>query len=667
MSELGRLNPIRGQGANVISAGARNPIPQSFDRHDLPADTIIITNDKFGNKERFRLEATKKISEVAKTLASAEQRRGMIIKIRFSLVLSLLTLFALGMISKNNKVYSELMGDILCPHTVTTVNRTTFLKLKWKTNVGYVSDGSNGTDSIKDDQILSVRCFSASEGSDLSAMEWVHLVQSWVIIYTPFFGVIFLMSTVIIVVYLRYLDSEIRITRRTQVENEMILRSINSKDKRRDEMADWVLSRAAEAFGLSDPLPLLKLPHPSSLVIWISNIDAEPGFLKNVFERLKDLPDESKDCNLVIDGMAIRKQILPVKDGKLVGYCDFGMALKWRRIKQGREEESNSSTETDSAQSSEEEENSDNRIDQGTTTDRMGTTGDKFSQHSVPPLGRQHDADTSFEIINSFEQGSNAEERSSNETSSNEMDRRGGGNSRRQLRENLIRAFQTRNPKNRVLHCVYPRNPNGSMDRKLYDFHERDTDRQTNAQGPTIAIVAQHGDHFHAVHDCTYTSGQCRCAFTRMCETICGTRLKRRIIRSIEYNTNHWVNTICYLQTHPRSIDYLQINGGGTSNRRLHTEVRSLSAQCAAQTQTGMVERRGHKTRTPDFIQCAGVETSTRTAYDNGTSHARQTATTREGCKGDSTVRQQRGLLLHGRRIGGETRRTTVVPMSQRR
>ncbi|KAI5715275.1 hypothetical protein M8J77_013527 [Diaphorina citri] len=132
----------------------------------------------------------------------------------------------------------------------------------------------------------------------------------------------------------------------------MILGSINSKDKRRDEMADWVLSRAAEAFGLSDPLllngwmedavsylltfsscsrslwvlintkadprrPLLKLPHPSNLVIWISNIDAEPGFLKNVFERLKDLPDESKDCSLVIDGMAIRKQILPVKDGKL--------------------------------------------------------------------------------------------------------------------------------------------------------------------------------------------------------------------------------------------------------------------------------------------------------------------------------------------------------------
>lgn len=71
--------------------------------------------------------------------------------------------------------------------------------------------------------------------------------------------------------------------------------------------------------------PLLKLPHPSSLANWISNVDAEPGFLRNVFERLRDLPEDSKDCTLIIDGMSIRKQILnPPGTYDTFGYCDFG-------------------------------------------------------------------------------------------------------------------------------------------------------------------------------------------------------------------------------------------------------------------------------------------------------------------------------------------------------
>ncbi|KAI5716664.1 hypothetical protein M8J76_010347 [Diaphorina citri] len=73
--------------------------------------------------------------------------------------------------------------------------------------------------------------------------------------------------------------------------------------------------------------PVLKLPSPSAISKWISNVDVKPGFLTNVFERLKQLPEESKDCNLVIDGMSIRKQIIwSQSDQKFLGYCDFGDA-----------------------------------------------------------------------------------------------------------------------------------------------------------------------------------------------------------------------------------------------------------------------------------------------------------------------------------------------------
>lgn len=55
---------------------------------------------------------------------------------------------------------------------------------------------------------------------------------------------------------------------------------------------------------------ILHLPSPRSLSNWISNVEAEPGFFKNVFKSLESLDDDVKDCNLVLDGMSIREQIL---------------------------------------------------------------------------------------------------------------------------------------------------------------------------------------------------------------------------------------------------------------------------------------------------------------------------------------------------------------------
>lgn len=68
---------------------------------------------------------------------------------------------------------------------------------------------------------------------------------------------------------------------------------------------------------------ILQLPDPSSLGNWISNVDAEPGFFKNVFKCLESF--KSKDCNLVMDAMAIRKQIIwNEAEKKMVGYVDYG-------------------------------------------------------------------------------------------------------------------------------------------------------------------------------------------------------------------------------------------------------------------------------------------------------------------------------------------------------
>lgn len=54
-------------------------------------------------------------------------------------------------------------------------------------------------------------------------------------------------------------------------------------------------------------------------------MNGEPGFFSEVFQALKTLSPEDKQCNLLLDAMSIRKQVIwDKKTHKFVGYCDFG-------------------------------------------------------------------------------------------------------------------------------------------------------------------------------------------------------------------------------------------------------------------------------------------------------------------------------------------------------
>ncbi|CAB4023612.1 THAP domain-containing 9 [Paramuricea clavata] len=73
---------------------------------------------------------------------------------------------------------------------------------------------------------------------------------------------------------------------------------------------------------------IIPLPHPSLIRKWSSVVECNPGFFKESFESLKKealLSPEKKDCCLIIDGMAIRKQTLwDSKNDKYVGFVDYG-------------------------------------------------------------------------------------------------------------------------------------------------------------------------------------------------------------------------------------------------------------------------------------------------------------------------------------------------------
>jgi hypothetical protein len=73
----------------------------------------------------------------------------------------------------------------------------------------------------------------------------------------------------------------------------------------------------------------LHLPNPSTIRSWASSIDCEPGFLNNVIKHLQNtLEYDNKDCIILIDEMAIKKEVLwDVKNKKFAGNTDYGPIL----------------------------------------------------------------------------------------------------------------------------------------------------------------------------------------------------------------------------------------------------------------------------------------------------------------------------------------------------
>lgn len=74
---------------------------------------------------------------------------------------------------------------------------------------------------------------------------------------------------------------------------------------------------------------VLTLPNSKSIMNWTSSVNAEPGIFSDVMQALKTLNEEDRHCNLCLDSMSLRKQILwSDKYNKFISYCDFGGELK---------------------------------------------------------------------------------------------------------------------------------------------------------------------------------------------------------------------------------------------------------------------------------------------------------------------------------------------------
>ena len=73
---------------------------------------------------------------------------------------------------------------------------------------------------------------------------------------------------------------------------------------------------------------IMPLPHPSLIRKWARNVNCEPGFIGESFRILEEqakVNTEKKDCCLVLDAMAIRKQVQwESANNKYSGFVDYG-------------------------------------------------------------------------------------------------------------------------------------------------------------------------------------------------------------------------------------------------------------------------------------------------------------------------------------------------------
>lgn len=124
------------------------------------------------------------------------------------------------------------------------------------------------------------------------------------------------------------------------------------------------------------------------------------------------------------------------------------------------------------------------------------------------------------------------------------------------LKFSFVQNFSRVPPKRRIIHDVYEKKYIESLVRRDYrDLFER--------HKGAVFIVCDHNDHYHVVHDCTYHNYSCRCSITQIFSSSSGIgkRYSRRVIASIDFSIDHWINLAVYFERDGRFICCLDLAG----------------------------------------------------------------------------------------------------------
>lgn len=149
-----------------------------------------------------------------------------------------------------------------------------------------------------------------------------------------------------------------------------------------------------------------------------------------------------------------------------------------------------------------------------------------------------------------------------------------------------------------------------------------------------VFIIASHDNHYHVIHDCSYTSSHCRCS--RIAEfrgVIKRRRFRRRTLRSVDFSIQHWVNLSEYLQTDSRRLCHLEV--AGRKWVQCSETGRIQVQRCLQSGQKELVEDGNIQDDFPDFLGCGSQGTDSQNAHQSSL-QANERSTRREkGSKGD--------------------------------
>lgn len=138
------------------------------------------------------------------------------------------------------------------------------------------------------------------------------------------------------------------------------------------------------------------------------------------------------------------------------------------------------------------------------------------------------------------------------------------------------KGFREVAARKRILHDVYKSNfNNGPVRLDTQQIHRRFTG--------AILIIAYHRDHYHVVHDCSYSNSSCRCEFQNYFKSSqFGKRFSRRIVPSYDFSIEHWLHLAVYFQKGRRQCNYMElarrvwIPGNQARHLRLQQDLRNL-------------------------------------------------------------------------------------------
>ncbi|UGV24202.1 MAG: putative nonstructural protein [SAfia-400D ambidensovirus] len=126
----------------------------------------------------------------------------------------------------------------------------------------------------------------------------------------------------------------------------------------------------------------------------------------------------------------------------------------------------------------------------------------------------------------------------------------------------ILECFQNYPPRFRIIHDVFTIQNERYSDTNISRICESSGNSGRSFKGAIFWVCNHANDHLHVIHDCSYNGNTCRCQRIKEIRGECGQpRLNRRLLRSADISSWHWINLAIYFESDERKAIHFEIAG----------------------------------------------------------------------------------------------------------